>query len=190
MLLRGMSSHYLFPNSETNESFEFIDNHRKLEEYPRKQSLRQRIATSKPLNYLFKFAILCLVVQGFASWVYIALRPARLAKVPDSEYCSCGGSIAEALAKGCKYSQMAPAWLPPACTDEELDREFETRGNGPNGTYSYWADFNRTTPLTVEQVAKFGDTRDIFYSDSYWHAQHCLYFWKKTHRIMQGTSKA
>jgi len=85
---------------------------------------------------------------------------------------------------------MAPAWLPPACTDEELDRQFETRGNRPDGTYSYWADYNRTKPLTIEQVAKMGDTREFFYSDSYWHAQHCLYFWEKTHRIMDGTSKA
>ncbi|KAL3424522.1 hypothetical protein PVAG01_03803 [Phlyctema vagabunda] len=85
---------------------------------------------------------------------------------------------------------MAPAWLPPACTDEGLDQDFESQGNGPNGTYFYYADFNRTISLTVDEVAKFGDTREFFFSDSYWHVQHCFYYWEKAHRIAQGVSKA
>ncbi|KAH8819349.1 hypothetical protein F5884DRAFT_825911 [Xylogone sp. PMI_703] len=166
------------------------ESHQKLEEYPRKHSIRERLVASKPLNYLFKFAIVCLIVQGIVSSAYIALRPVRSTRVPNDDVCNCGKSIAEALSRGCKYSQMAPAWLPPACTDDELDRKYATMGNGPNGGYHYWADFNRTKPLTADQVAQFGDTRDYFFADSYWHFQHCLYYWEKTHRIVQGMSKA
>jgi hypothetical protein len=120
---------------ETDSQPLFLENRGDGEGYSRSSSIRERIASSKLLNYLLKFTIFFLIIQGLFSSGYIILRPARKRLSDNDDTCNCGNSIAEALSKGCKYSQMAPAWLPPACTDEELDRKFEDRGNGPNGTW-------------------------------------------------------
>lgn len=119
---------------ETDSQPLLVENRGDLKEYS-KNSIRERIARSIILNYLLKFAILFLIIQGIFSSGYILLRPVRKSLSDNDDTCNCGNSIAEALSKGCKYSQMAPAWLPPACTDEDLDRKFEDRGNGLNGTW-------------------------------------------------------
>jgi hypothetical protein len=120
---------------ENKSQLLLVENRGDLNEYSKNLSIRERIVRSKTLNYVLKFAIYFLIVQGLFSSGYILFRPVRKSLSDNDDTCNCGNSIAEALSKGCKYSQMAPAWLPPACTDEELDRKFEDRGNGPNGTW-------------------------------------------------------
>lgn len=51
--------------------------------------------------------------------------------------CSCGKSVAEAIANGCKYDLLASAWLPEQCRDDELTAEFNKAGPGPNGEWTY-----------------------------------------------------
>ena len=77
---------------------------------------------------------------------------------------------------------MAAAWLPPDCRDEELSTMFETKGNGPDGTWNYFADSNRTVRITVEEVSMLADQRRKFYTDWEWHVGHCLYYWHKDFR--------
>lgn len=61
----------------------------------------------------------------------------------------CGKSVKEALAKGCIFDELSTAWLPERCRDEELLAELTTKGDGPNGTWLYWADKEHTQPLSV-----------------------------------------
>jgi hypothetical protein len=49
--------------------------------------------------------------------------------------CDCGDSVAEATSLGCKFDSLSMAWLPEHCRDDELTAEFNTAGNGPNGTW-------------------------------------------------------
>ncbi len=106
-----------------------------------------------------------------------ALKPAA---PPVS--CSCGGTtVAEALARGCKFTPLAIAWLPPQCLDEELADEFDRAG--PVGGWPYWADVNGTIPLTREEVGRLADTRGaVFYTSQDWHVMHCMYTWRKHYR--------
>lgn len=54
--------------------------------------------------------------------------------------CSCGDSLAEAMALSCRYDTIAAAWLPPHCRDAELMAQFDTSGPGVDGAWTYYAD--------------------------------------------------
>ena len=136
----------------------------------------------------WKYVVGLLVVLCF-DFIFQAMpTPSRIdvSRVgPDSEnqpasvdICDCGGSIAEAEAMGCKYDELAIAWLPPQCRDEELTSEFHQAG--PNNTlWPYFADQKATIPLTLEEVALLSDTGEPFYTTHYWYLVHCNYNWRK-----------
>lgn len=96
--------------------------------------------------------------------------------------CSCGGTtVAEAVARGCKFTPLAIAWLPPQCLDEELADEFDRAA--PGDGWEYWADLNATIPLNREEVGMLADTKGaVFYTTQEWHVMHCMYTWRKHYR--------
>lgn len=59
-------------------------------------------------------------------------------------------------------------------------------GNNPDGSgsWNYWADYNHTRRLTVEEVSMLADNAGSirFYTDWEWHAAHCVYYWEKAFR--------
>ncbi|KIW34991.1 uncharacterized protein PV07_01718 [Cladophialophora immunda] len=105
--------------------------------------------------------------------------------------CYCGESVAEALSKGCVFDELSTAWLPERCRDEELAAEFASKGDGPNGTWLYWADKEHTQPLSVHDISMYADlgTRHLFHMSIQWHRQHCLYSWLKEHRFKTRPDK-
>ena len=154
--------------------------------YDREDNALQRDLKSKrrPLNRFFEFLVkaiplLCATwgLIFLANWSLSAVQPATK---PVS--CSCGGTtVAEAVARGCKFTPLAIAWLPPQCLDEDLAAEFDRAG--PEGGWSYWADLNATIPLTREEVGMLADTEGVvFYTTQEWHVMHCMYTWRKHYR--------
>lgn len=138
----------------------------------------------RPLNrflaILSKSLVLLFAATGlvlFTRWSIISLQPK---KGPVS--CSCGGTtVAEAISRGCKFTPLAIAWLPPQCLDEELADEFDRAG--PGGHWEYWADWNATIPLNREEVGLLADTEGaVFYTTQEWHVMHCMYTWRKHYR--------
>lgn len=107
---------------------------------------------------------------------------------PVTTSCDCGKSSAEALTLGCKYDSLAAAWLPAHCRDDELTAEFERSGPGVNGSWTYWTDGNHTKEITVEEIAKAGDDPEFrFHMTGHWHIIHCIFYWRKEHRVpLQG----
>lgn len=102
---------------------------------------------------------------------------------PDRKPCSCGSSVEEAIAMGCIFDILAPAWLQPHCHDHALLQEFDTRGDGPNGSWLYWADNKHTIPLTVHEVGLLADViGGRFYTSWERHVQHCEMYWLKMYR--------
>ncbi|KAK2010902.1 hypothetical protein LZ32DRAFT_562112 [Colletotrichum eremochloae] len=102
---------------------------------------------------------------------------------PAIASCDCGNSTAEAVALGCKYDSLAAAWLPEHCRDDELTAEFERSGPGPDGKWTYWADTAHTKELSVEEIAKMGDDKELrFHMSGHWHVLHCIFYWRKEHR--------
>ena len=141
---------------------------------------------SKSIRFLFTIWGLVFL----ANWSFSTLKPPshhphhlphQPAKQPVS--CSCGGTtVAEAKARGCKFTPLAIAWLPPACLDEQLADEFDLAG--PGGKWEYWADLNATIPMTREEVSMLPDQgpEAVFYTTQEWHVMHCMYTWRKHYR--------
>ncbi|TVY37677.1 hypothetical protein LOCC1_G008021 [Lachnellula occidentalis] len=97
--------------------------------------------------------------------------------------CACGNSTAEAIELGCVYDSLSPAWLQPYCQDAELTAEFETLGDGPNGTWTYYADRNHTQELSMPEVMALADDPAARFHVSWeWHVVHCYMYWIKQFR--------
>ncbi|KAH6680458.1 hypothetical protein B0J14DRAFT_695843 [Halenospora varia] len=97
--------------------------------------------------------------------------------------CDCGDSVAEAISLGCKFDSLSMAWLPEHCRDDDLTAEFDTAGNGPNGTWIYWADTDHTIEMNVETVAAMGDDPSArAHMGTTWHRVHCVFYWRKLFR--------
>ncbi|KAJ3497282.1 hypothetical protein NLG97_g2017 [Lecanicillium saksenae] len=104
--------------------------------------------------------------------------------------CDCGRSIKEAKELGCKFDTLASAWLPSHCRDSELTAQFDRAGDGPNGTWTYWLDRQKTRAISIEELAALADTPEaVFYNSHRWHIVHCMYYWRKAVRARRlGTT--
>ncbi|PVI04000.1 hypothetical protein DM02DRAFT_491806, partial [Periconia macrospinosa] len=99
--------------------------------------------------------------------------------------CNCGGSIQEALSKGCKYDPMATSWLPAACRDDELIDQFNHAGPGNNGEWDYFKTQSGNDTWTLEEVAMLAEKKGdeaAFWTTHEWHIAHCLFYWRKESR--------
>ncbi|KAL7795105.1 hypothetical protein V8C37DRAFT_415067 [Trichoderma ceciliae] len=94
----------------------------------------------------------------------------------------CGNSPSDAQALGCRYSIVLHAWLPQDClTDDDLedeglmyqDRNWPYEINGRN--------------LTMEELrqGEYGHFTTTFD----WHVVHCMYVWKRIHRVALDASQ-
>jgi hypothetical protein len=86
------------------------------------------------------------------------------------------------MSMGCQYDALAAAWLPPHCRDDELTAEFNSIGDGPNGTWLYYSDPQASSILSLEQVAMLADEHKYFYASRRWHIAHCGFNWEKLRR--------
>ena len=93
--------------------------------------------------------------------------------------CSCGTSTRQALAMGCAFDQLAVAWLPRHCQDEELTKQFEHAGPGVDGAWTYYADDKGQQILNVTEVSLLADSGKPFFGTEQWHVMHCNYSWRK-----------
>lgn len=89
----------------------------------------------------------------------------------------CGSSWEEAENKGCKFNIMRHSWLTPACSDEDLTDEFNSIAD-----WQFWADLNRTQPLTIEEVAR--SNTFVRASPEYMEAL-CVFSWRKLQRAVE-----
>ncbi|EGX92881.1 hypothetical protein CCM_04253 [Cordyceps militaris CM01] len=98
--------------------------------------------------------------------------------------CNCGDSVAQAVELNCQYDTLAAAWLPPHCRDDELTAEFDAFGDGPNGTWMYWADAQHTKAIAVQDLGALADRPrgGPFYTTHRWHLMHCFFYWRKSIR--------
>ncbi|KAH8203021.1 hypothetical protein TruAng_002855 [Truncatella angustata] len=109
---------------------------------------------------------------------HIRQKPQSTPSLPG---CNCGNSVAQALQLNCRYDTLAAAWLPDHCRDDELTELFNHSGDGPNGSWTYWADFEHTQELSVGQLGALADLPEggVFYMTHRWHLVHCMFYWRK-----------
>lgn len=99
----------------------------------------------------------------------------------------CGRTPSEALLHGCRFDILSFSWLPPACHDEGLTREFLGRAN--------WTWFRTPYPrpgtrdaVATSLVAE-GAQGDLFASKDL-RAARCEFLWRKLQRFVDGTGAA
>lgn len=144
---------------------------------------------SHRVNILKDLLVCLLAIWGLCSILLQAI-PARhshvqevIANVGLPLGCDCGDSVAEAVSLGCRFDSLSMAWLPEHCRDDELTAEFDTAGNGPNGTWLYYADTDHTIEVDFETVAAMGDDPTArVHMGKTWHMIHCIFYWRKQYR--------
>ncbi|KAF2830161.1 hypothetical protein CC86DRAFT_368019 [Ophiobolus disseminans] len=88
----------------------------------------------------------------------------------ETEYLTCGTSLAEAKQRKCVYDILSNAWIPSLCSDETFVREYQS-----DGTWFPFADANHTQPLKREEL---GDVAK-YYTNMRDHIVHCSVLWKR-----------
>jgi hypothetical protein len=166
------------------------DNASEFEEEQQKPAQQRRGWTS----FLSSFC-LGLVTMGVAVALYLAivvpkhsharnLPHARNGTDPETglplswSHGDCGNSPEDAIELGCQYSIVLHSWLPKSClteADEEDARDMYLDRSWP---YETAAGQN----LTMEELGA-GDYGH-FTTTFDWHVVHCMYVWKRLHRIL------
>ncbi|KAH8651939.1 hypothetical protein BGZ60DRAFT_461675 [Tricladium varicosporioides] len=136
----------------------------------------------KRITYFLIVAILsCLAAVGVVDLLYrIANFNSEAPYTAPS--CYCGNSAEQARSLGCEYVPVASSWLPPHCRDEFLEKEFDRIGPNPDHSWTYYADYARTTVLDPKLIPEFAGSSTRFYNEWEWHVMHCMFYWRKLHR--------
>lgn len=90
----------------------------------------------------------------------------------------CGNSPEDAKARGCQYSIVLHSWLPESCLTDDDAQDAKDMYHGRHWPYEIAAGRN----LTVEELGA-GDYGH-FTTTFDWHVTHCMYVWKRLHRIL------
>ncbi|KAK8139509.1 hypothetical protein PG984_002889 [Apiospora sp. TS-2023a] len=135
------------------------------------------IATNARSNWLYIIIAASTMVMISVWFVLISsMRPPNEQIAPNVTLSQCGNSSDEAATMGCHFDIMSFSWLPPACYDEHLTHEFETRDD-----WQWFRDQNGTQPVPKDEVIL--GKQDVFVSSRY-HKLHCTFMWKKLHRAI------
>lgn len=93
---------------------------------------------------------------------------------------NCGNSTAEARALGCEFEVFSLAWVPKACYDEDLDREFrESR------RWVYMTAPQNGIEISEEELRERIGPAYKQYVTREWHLMHCAFTMKKVSKAMR-----
>ena len=112
------------------------------------------------------------------------LPPARNGSDPDTglplswSYGDCGNSPEDAKALDCHYSIVLHSWLPKSCLTSEDAQDAIDMYKDRTWPYETSAGQN----LTIDELGA-GDYGH-FTTTFDWHVTHCMYVWKRLHRIL------
>lgn len=147
----------------------------------RQTHIGQQRFVGRLARFLFRLSLVTFSLIGLFHMTYDIWK--YNASVKHS--CSCGSSVSEALSRNCKFDPIATSWLPPHCRDDELIEEFNRSGDGPDGSWTYYTDFNKTATMTEDEVGQLVDVQGHFFTTHAWHVRHCAFNWRKQWRQKQ-----
>lgn len=136
------------------------------------------------LKWTFQLCVLMLALLGvrhlFES-VPIGRAPSPSSLLPR---CYCGESDFEAVSMGCIFDHLAVDWLPEECIDAEMTAEFVRSGPNPDGSWTFYADWDRVpeSRLTSRQMEEYAKTGKDYYATKGWHVAHCMFTLRKQFR--------
>ncbi|KAJ6440224.1 PAP2 superfamily protein [Purpureocillium lavendulum] len=95
----------------------------------------------------------------------------------------CGNSPEDAKERGCTYSIVLHSWLPKSCLTDADVEDAKDMYHGRQWPYETAAGRN----LTMQELAA-GDYGH-FTTTFDWHVTHCMYVWKRLHRILMDPTQ-
>lgn len=135
------------------------------------------------LGYAWKTALLAMALFGCINTLRLVWPP--LNQNTTSTSCWCGESLTEAISLNCRFDSISASWLPAHCRDDELAEQFDHAGPGPDGSWTFYTDENKTQTLDRSEIAALGGSTTHFYATHEWHVSHCAWFWRKQVRAAQ-----
>lgn len=96
---------------------------------------------------------------------------------------TCGASVPEARARGCRYDLLLNNWVPAPCYAQEFVDEYADENNysdSPGSNWGGFADEALTQPLTRHQMAE----APFYWTSLRDHIVHCAVLWKKQFATM------
>ena len=158
------------------------------DEYDEKHFNRKRKWTPATRSSLITLvtitALSSTLLSGIALQLLHLLDPPNSFPQPGTRFGFCGDNPNPSSARqaNCTFDVMSFSWLPAACAEPELTKEFLGLRN-----WTWWVDANKTTPVPFDEVA-WGDHTELYVTREY-HMYHCTYMWRKLHRgLLRGQS--
>ena len=95
----------------------------------------------------------------------------------------CGNSPSEAKLLGCRFDIILHSWLPADCITPEDDADAVLMYAGRNWEWR----LGNGTEVTLDDV-RTGEFAFVHTSFD-WHVTHCMYVWKRMHRVMMDSGR-
>ncbi|KAL1605448.1 hypothetical protein SLS60_004998 [Paraconiothyrium brasiliense] len=132
------------------------------------------------------FCLFAAVLFGFltsTAWSWIS-------HLPPSEL-TCGASVAEAQALGCKFDLLSTGWVPHQCFDEASEIEYRewiiNTNHSGRGPFPYFKDKELSQPIDgIDALSKYDK---IVYTTMEEHLAHCAQLMKRTLRAALSRSR-
>ena len=121
--------------------------------------------------------ILSCIAVGTLLWGHFDNRPYKRLSTTDAPMLTCGSTVEEARAHGCKLDPMVYSFTPAACFNESHSLSFFYSKDWP-----FWSDTNRTTPIPAEKILEA--THAGFYSTWEYHGAHCQYLLTRNLQVL------
>ncbi|KAH8427482.1 uncharacterized protein LDX57_005195 [Aspergillus melleus] len=132
----------------------------------------------------FTSLILLSLLIGILATILLAVTnptiQRALVPAPKKFHTPCGSTPSEARKAGCHFDVISFCWLPDACYDAELSRQFDDENK-----LEWYLDPNRTLPLSHQDIMT-GEYTGVYVNWEY-HLRHCTAMWKKMHRAVLGS---
>ncbi|KAJ5593236.1 hypothetical protein N7537_010140 [Penicillium hordei] len=135
------------------------------------------------LGYVWKTALLAMAIVGCINTLRLAWP--QINHNNSSISCWWGESLTEAMSLNCRFDSILVSWLPARCRDDELAEQCDHAGPGPDGSWTFYADENKTQTLDRSGIAALAGSTTQFYASHEWHVPHCAWFWRKQVRAAQ-----
>lgn len=161
----------------------------------RQNPMRRQRGWISFISFLLGLATMGVIVALTSTFIMPGLPharnmpPARNGSDPNTglplswSHGDCGNSPEDAKVRGCDYSIILHSWLPKSCLTKADAEDARDMYKDSHWYYESASGSN----LTVEELGA-GDY-GYFTTTIDWHFTHCMYVWKRLHRIMLDPSQ-
>ena len=126
-------------------------------------------------KWMFILSFLCITLTIAVALCIVAITQIFHRQKQHTTWLACGKTAAEARLANCHFEPMLTSWVPHECYHSEPSSAYSPLDNA-----TWYLDKELTLEVEGETLerAKSG-VYDTLYSHGSYHAEHCLYLWRK-----------